>query len=160
MSGVTGRPVLTSATPAAPRHIWSPSRTSANTPGIPAQWTFSMAIFNSVGSSGFFMTSSSDLLQMPQLIWVAHHIDCRDLFVLDFDSGRLEFSIGFQRNETRQSVDETSTNKLRFVFAEPLGQILLELHNGVESQHRLRGCRTLASAVGMNADISRQHPPK
>jgi hypothetical protein len=39
--------------PVEPRQTWSPSRTSANTPGIPARWTFSMAVFSSTASSGF-----------------------------------------------------------------------------------------------------------
>ena len=33
------------------------SRTSANTPGIPARWTLSMAVFSLAGSSGFFTIS-------------------------------------------------------------------------------------------------------
>ena len=33
----------------------------------------------------------------------------------------------------------------------------MKLHDGLESEHRLRGCRTLAAAVGMNTDIGRQH---
>ena len=41
------------------------------------------------------------LVQMPQLIWVAHHIDRCDFFVLDFERGRLEFPIGFQCDEPR-----------------------------------------------------------
>ena len=56
MSGVMGRPVLTSATPAAPRHTWSPSRTSAITPGMPARCTLRIAVSSSTGLSEFFMT--------------------------------------------------------------------------------------------------------
>ena len=36
----------------------------------------------------------------------------------------------------------------------------MNLHDGIETEDRLRGCRTLAAAVGMNADISRQHRAK
>jgi hypothetical protein len=56
MPGVTGRPVLKSV---APRHIWSPSHTSANTPGIPARWTLSMAVCSCAASSGFFAAAHS-----------------------------------------------------------------------------------------------------
>ena len=53
---------------------------------------------------------------MPQLVWVSHHVDGRDLSVLDFERGRLEFAIGFERNETGQSVDETDTNEFGLVL--------------------------------------------
>ena len=57
-------------------------------------------------------------MQMPQLVGVPHHIDRCDLSVLDFERGRLEFAIGFERDETGQSVDETGTNKFRPVLPE------------------------------------------
>ena len=33
----------------------------------------------------------------------------------------------------------------------------VDLHDGIEAEDRLQGCRTLAAAVGMDADIGRQH---
>ena len=33
----------------------------------------------------------------------------------------------------------------------------MELHDGIEAEDRLRRCRTLAAAVGMDADVGRQH---
>src|ERR1700704_684411 len=102
----------------------------------------------------------SDLVQMPQLVGVPHHIDCRDLSVLDCERGRRKFTIGLERDETGQSVDETGTNKFRTILPETSRQIFMNLHDGIETEDRLRGCRTLAAAVGMKADISRQHRAK
>jgi hypothetical protein len=48
---------------------------------------------------------------MPQLVRVPHHIDCGNLSVLDFERGRLEFTIGLQSDETGQPVNETGTKK-------------------------------------------------
>ena len=93
---------------------------------------------------------------MPQIVGVFAHIDCCDLSVLDFERGRLELTIGFQRDETGQTVDETDTNELRDTLVEPPEQ----RHDGIEPQVRLRGCRTLAATVGMKADISRQQRAK
>jgi hypothetical protein len=50
---------------------------------------------------------------------------CRDPSILDLERGRLELSIGFQCNEARQSVDETSTHQSRVVLAEEVRQTLL-----------------------------------
>ena len=36
----------------------------------------------------------------------------------------------------------------------------MELHDGVEPEDRLHGCRTLAAAVRMSTDIGRQHRSK
>ena len=35
------------------------------------------------------------LVQMSQLVGVSHHIDCRDFSVIDFECGRLEFTVRF-----------------------------------------------------------------
>ena len=44
------------------------------------------------------------LMQMPQLVGVPHHIDCRDLSVLDVECSRLKFAVGLHGDESRQSV--------------------------------------------------------
>ena len=36
-------------------------------------------------------------------------------------------------------------------------QMFMDLHDGLEAEDRLHGCRTLATAVGMDTDIGRQH---
>src|SRR5882724_12138806 len=94
---------------------------------------------------------------MPQLVGVPHDIDCRDLSILDLERGRRKFTIGLERDETRQSVDETSTNQFRTILPEKSRQIFMELQDGIKAEDRLRSCRTLAAAVRMKADISRQH---
>ncbi len=55
---------------------------------------------------------------MLQFVVVADHTYCRDLPILNFERGRRKFTISFQRDETRQSVDEPGTNKLRTIFPE------------------------------------------
>ena len=55
---------------------------------------------------------------MPQLVGVPHHMDCRNLSILDFERGRGKLTIGPGRDETRQSVDETGTNQFRGMPAE------------------------------------------
>lgn len=99
-------------------------------------------------------------MQMPQLVRVPHHIDCCDLSVLDFERRRLKFAIGFQRDETGQSVDKTGTNKFRTIFVEPSRQLFVNFHDGIEADDRLYGCRTLAPTISMNTDIGRQHCTK
>jgi hypothetical protein len=36
----------------------------------------------------------------------------------------------------------------------------MDLHDGIEAENWLHGCRPLAAAVGMNTDIGRQHRGK
>ena len=55
---------------------------------------------------------------MPQLFGVPHHIYSGDFFVLDFERGRLKFTIGLQGQEAGQSVDESGTNKFRPILPE------------------------------------------
>src|SRR5580704_7861979 len=92
---------------------------------------------------------------MLQPVRVSHYINCCDLSVFDLQRGRLEFTIGFERDETWQSIDESGTNKFRLM--EHCRQVLVELHHGIESKDRLCGRRPLAATVGMNTDIIRQH---
>src|SRR5277367_1904251 len=95
---------------------------------------------------------------MPQLVRISHHVDCCDLSIFDFERRRLKFAIGFQRDETGQSVDESCTNKFRFEEKRP--QMLVQLHNRIEPQDWLRGSWTLTPAVCMNAYIRSQHRAK
>src|SRR6185437_3099832 len=97
---------------------------------------------------------------MPQLVGVSHDIDGRDLSVLDVESGCLEFTVGLQRDETGQSVDESGTNKFRVILPEIISQQLMELHHGIEAENRLQARRTLAAAVRMDTDVGRQHRSK
>src|SRR5260221_14453334 len=97
---------------------------------------------------------------MPQLVGVPHHIDRCDLSVLDFERGRLKFTVGLQGDESRQSVDESGANKFRVILPEMSRQIFMDLHDGIEADDRLHGCRTLAAAVRMNTDIGCQHRRK
>src|SRR5512139_4086479 len=97
---------------------------------------------------------------MPQLVGVPHHIYCGDLSVLDFERGRLKFTIGLHGDESRQSVDESGTNKFRAILPEKIHQIFMDLHDGIEADDRLLGCRTLAAAVRMKTDIGRQYRSK
>ena len=39
-------------------------------------------------------------------------------------------------------------------------KIFVGLHDGIEADNRLHGCRTLAAAICMNTDIGRQHRSK
>jgi hypothetical protein len=72
-----------------------------------------------------------------QLVRISHHIDRCDLSVFDFKRRCLEFTIGFQRDETGQSVDESCTNESR--SEEQRLQLLIQLHDGIEPQDWLRG---------------------
>src|SRR5215813_7266178 len=80
---------------------------------------------------------------MPQLVGVSHHIDCCDLSVLDFKRGRLKFTIGLQRDETGQSVEETGTNKFRAILPEMIRQRLMDLHDGIEAENRPHGAASV-----------------
>jgi polyisoprenoid-binding protein YceI len=66
-----------------------------------------------------------NLVQMPQLVRVSHHIDCCDLVVFDFERGRREFTIGFHCDEPGQAVDETKTNEFRVILMEQGRQLLV-----------------------------------
>src|ERR1700746_820605 len=99
-------------------------------------------------------------MQMLELVRISHHIDRCDLPVRYFERRCLKLTICFQRDEARQSVDETGTNELRGLFAEKARNPREELQHGVEPKDRLRRCRTLAAAIGMEADVSRQHGAK
>ena len=101
--------------------------------------------------------SPQALMQMSQLVWVPHHIDRDDLFVPDFERGGLKLAIGFQGDETRQAVDKPGMNQFRSIGPETSRQIFVKLDDGLEAEDRLRGCRTLAAAVGMDTDIGCQH---
>src|SRR6478609_5708918 len=96
-------------------------------------------------------------MQMLQLVGVPHHIDCGNLPVLDFERGGRYLTIGLERDETRQSVDETGTNKFGSILPEERRQDFMNLHDRIETEDRLPGGRTLAAAVGMKADVSSQH---
>src|SRR6476646_2709761 len=94
------------------------------------------------------------LMQMPQLVGVPDHIDCRDLSVLDVECSRLKFAVGLHGDESRQSVDETGTNKFRAILPEKVRQSFMDLHDGIEADDWLHGCRTLATAVGHSSSAN------
>src|SRR5689334_6367828 len=97
---------------------------------------------------------------MSQLVGVPHDVDSGDFSAFDFERGCLKFTIRLQRYETRQTVDESSTNKFRAILSEMNRQNFMDLHDSIEAEDRLHGGRTLAAAVRMNADIGRQHLSK
>jgi hypothetical protein len=54
-------------------------------------------------------------VQLLQLVGVPHYVDCGDLFVLNFECGRLKFAIGLKGDETGNP-DESDTNKFRAIL--------------------------------------------
>ena len=99
------------------------------------------------------------LMQMPQLVGIAHHIDRGDPAVLDVECRRLQFAIGLQCHETRQAIDEACADEFRLMRLELLGQIGVELHHLVKAEDRIRRCRAFAATVGMHADIAASIAP-
>ena len=45
------------------------------------------------------------LLQMPQLVGIAHHVDRGDPAILDVECRRLQFAISLQCHETRPAIE-------------------------------------------------------
>ena len=58
------------------------------------------------------------LVQVPELVGIAHHVDCCDLPIVDLKGGRLEFAISFSGHEARQAVDQGGADQGRPVLAE------------------------------------------
>ena len=89
---------------------------------VPHTFTFMMDI---VLAYLYLVWQCAPLMQMSKLVRVPHYVDRCDLSVRDFERGCLEFPVGFLRDEARQSVDETDTNKCRGIFVKKSRQILL-----------------------------------
>ena len=52
-------------------------------------------------------------VQVPELLGIAHHVDRRDLAVLDLERGGLQLAVGLAGDEARQAVDEGGANQRR-----------------------------------------------
>src|SRR5262245_48307846 len=106
--------------------------------GVPATWHRSATLV------------AGKLVQMPQFVGVSHHVDGRDLAVLDVERGSLKLAIGLQRDEAWQAVDEAYANQRRAVLAVEIRQIFVRLHDGIETDDRLHRGWSLATAVRMD----------
>src|SRR5262245_4187241 len=96
-------------------------------------------------------------MQVPELVGIAHHVDCRDLAIVDLEGGCLEFAISFSSHEARQTVDQGGADQVRPVLTEQHCQSLVYLHDMVVAEDRLQRCGPLAAAVRMHADIGSEH---
>lgn len=96
-------------------------------------------------------------MQVLQLVRVSHHVDRRDLAVLDVERGGLQFAVGFARDEAGQAGNEGDAHQRRRLVLEDARQQIEQLHDRVVSQHGRADARAPAAAVSLEAEVIGEH---
>src|SRR5579885_1204245 len=135
----------------------APADSRASPTGLPPAVSIPWASPASRIRRGAREAHAASLVQMPELVWIAHHVNGGDLAVFDLERGGLQLAVGLARDEAGQAVDEASAHELRAVSLEQGGQPLVQFDDAIEPEDRLPGGGALAAAVGMEADIGGEH---
>lgn len=95
-------------------------------------------------------------MEMPQLVRIAHDIDCGNLVILDLERGGLEDVVLFDGDESGQTTDKAIIQKPRSRFCKYEREHRVELHDLVETGNRVRRSSNFSATVGISDDILRE----